>query len=539
MGDSIARKLSIIGTLIALSCGVNTGNSPVTDISDSNLQVKVSTCRSDKDCDKGQGCSGSPGICVPTARSETYDIQITPPVSSDYLPVQFAGVSLTGSPVRFTMAGPVELTGSAAIQSKSGITVISGLLIAQATSVIPFITQRSETKVSSTMAMDGTTFRIKLSPGIEYNFAFIPDVQGLPPYTFTDTLIRSTEKNILLPSKYQRIEGVVSYHTDSGKLGISNALVQSSWDSFVGGTQTKTDKNGYFSLLLPSQITSVKLNIKAGKTYYFNPISLQVDMQSRNLLKISVTDFRPVHSMAIQVVGNNGQTVVKHALVTVVSQKDPVVASGITDSSGIVRLDVPEGDFLLDVISPGNSPFESAIFKLKVISDVNQPFVVMLDKRPCVEGNVNNSIDLSNIADAQVILIPSSDAGTHGVQFSDVTGPDGQFRLCVDPGDYSLIVDPPQDSGLARFSSQVKLGSPFKALDISLPSGVLVRGIIQGENGSPIPGARVDFFFKSLNDVHNLSAMSLPYTTALAATTVTDYQGNFSIIVPHIGLNSE
>lgn len=536
MGDSIARSLSIIAVLAALGCGSTAKMSQGADVPADNTNIQPDSCQSDRDCKIGHGCIGSPGICVPVAQSETYDIQITPAGSTDYLPVQFTDVTLGGGPIRFTMVSPVELRGTAAIQTDKGIGVVSGVLVAQAKSKISFITQRSETKVSRTRAADGTTFRMKLFPGIEYNFAFIPDIKGVPPYTFTDTLMSSREINILLPkqSKYHRIEGVLSRQVDSGKIGVQNAVVQSSWGSFVRGSQAITDENGYFSLLIPSQVTGVRLNIRPSGKDYFTPITIRAKTNNLKLLEIPVRDFRPTHKMTIQVVGKKPQTFIQDAQVTVVSESDPSVASGTTDSNGVVHLDVPEGDFMLVVTSPGHSPFGSARFKLQVMSDTGQPFVALLDKRPCVKGTVRSSIGSNDVPDASVILIPSSDAGAHGLSFSGVTGPNGRFSLCVDPGRYSLIVEPPQASGLARFSDTISLDQPFGTLDINLPRGVLVRGIAQGKDGKPIASARVDFFFRNLHGTQNSEDLALLYTTTLAATTLTDDQGEFSIIVPHI-----
>jgi len=541
MGDTITRKLSIIFAVLALGC--EGSNAVVPYGNDASNEVvsqyqPAESCSRDSDCKAGMGCSGSPGVCVPIAQSETYNMQITPGSKSDYLPIQFANVVLGGSLTRFTMVKPVELRGTAAIQTKDGINVASGLLVAQANSQISFITMRSETKVSKIRSTDGTTFGINLFPGIEYNLAFIPDTDNIPPYTFTDTLMKSKEVNILLPeqSKYHQVEGILTRQADSGKISVKDAVVRSSWGGFVSGPQTTTDENGYFSLLTPPQVTSVKLDIRAGNKKYFTPITIQEKTDTKGLIKLSVQGYRPTHSLTIQVVGADKQVLVHDAFVKVMSENDTNIASGTTDSNGVIHLDIPEGDFLLEVTSPGGSPFESAMFKLKVMSDSEQPFVVLLDKRPCVDGSVHGNTGI--IPDAKITLIPASDAGGRGLRFTDKTDESGNFRLCLDPGKYSLLVEPPQGSDFARFSDIITMKQPFGKLDINLPHGVLIRGVVQQEDGNPIPLARVDFFFRSTHKELQ-TTVALPYTTMLAATTLTNDKGEFSAVVPHISKDAE
>ncbi len=538
MGNSIKGKLSIIVLALVLGCGSGTSRvSTVVQDTGSGAKTKhtasLDACSDDNECPLGEGCAVQTGVCVPLADSEIYDIQITPPATTDLLPMQFAGVHLSADRTKFTLVQPVLMSGTAARQTGNGISVVSGLLVAQANSSIPFITLHAETKVSMYRGTNGTTFSMKLLPGIQYRFAFIPDESDLPPYTFTDKLTGDKQVNILMVmDSYHRIQGTVTRRAGKKRIGIANAVVQSSWPGFVQGSHVTTDENGYFSLLVPPQVTRVKLEVSPSDTEYFRPLSMDVNTNSTKPLDISVRDFGLRHKMRIQVAGRSGTDVVAGALVTVASEYDNRVAFGTTDIHGMADLTVPEGDFVLHVDSPGTSPFASASFKLHVVSDSVQNFVALLDKRPCIHGTVYNDMVAGRLAAAQVTLIPGHKA--LNTQFSTTSDQDGRFVLCIDPGTYALLVVPPAGSGLARYSdTDLELTPPFKDIEVHPSPGVLIRGMVQDEDGNPIAKARVDCFFRSRLGTQILN-VSLPYATSLAASVLTDEQGFFSVVVPHV-----
>jgi len=83
------------------------------------------------------------------------------------------------------------------------------------------------------------------------------------------------------------------------------------------------------------------------------------------------------------------------------------------------------------------------------------------------------------------------------------------------------------------------LKNTYGRLEIRIPRGLLVRGGVRREDGTPMADARVDFFFRAIGKAGGLADATQPYAVALAATAVTDKNGKFAVEIPHIDPQQE
>jgi hypothetical protein len=113
------------------------------------------------------------------------------------------------------------------------------------------------------------------------------------------------------------------------------------------------------------------------------------------------------------------------------------------------------------------------------------------------------------------------------------SGSDGAYRLMVDPGVYRVDYVPPAGAPVPRLTEtdvEVTAEGSLGRL-VQMLTGALIKGVVQGPDGAPLPYAGVKFF----DVVCNGSASCYgPNRLAplLRAETHTDADGNFRAVIP-------
>ena len=507
--------------------------------SDSNAGILVNKgeCRTDADCPQEKGCYTTAGVCVTVGKSAVFDVQITPAGSSEFLVTQFSNIQSAGGPLKFVLPQPVELRGNLDASDE----YLNGTVVAKATKSLTFLPITFSAKINKVQENKGN-FVLRLLPGLTYRIAVIPTDSALPPYIFSRKVSTGGRLSFSIPDVQDMIKIQGRVINSKGE-PVENVLVEGKMaDNFIKGPVVSTDKDGRFTLpILSAESDKITLLIRPSRGIFFIPIKKTISVSS-NEITFKIKDLQRTKKVKLIVVDSTKTRRIPSTTVMAFNSAG-IIASGTTDQSGEATLNLPARKVALLLIPPENNPYGVGVFFAQVSElEEDNKFLVPLERRRCINGLVVSDKENNFVAGSQVSFILkdfglSDIVPTGGLRFSTTTDQDGIFRLCMDPGVYSVVVRPPVTSGLGAFSQpSLVLDNLPQNLKIRLPSGVLVRGLVTDPEKEPIKDANVSFFFHdSQIDIKNIT--SQPYMVSLAASAVTDNKGKFELVLPVLNKN--
>jgi hypothetical protein len=187
-----------------------------------------------------------------------------------------------------------------------------------------------------------------------------------------------------------------------------------------------------------------------------------------------------------------------------------------TDENGNYSLTAPpDTNYTFFVMPPPGSGLQTYM-EIGVALSADMTKSIALNPGVTVSGTVTRSDTGEPVAGVSVTLLDPDTSNTYA---GPPTMGNGQYSFAVPPDtNYTFMVMPPPDSGLAsQFEENVSI-TEDTTKDIVLSPGVTVSGTITSHTGEPVPGAQVVF----MNPVTGIGYFTAP----------TDANGNYSILVP-------
>ncbi len=522
-------------------------------------------CVQHADCTSGQGCDPASGRCVTLApEGQAFSVVVSPTAEEGLIPDQFVGVYAgPGGTLDITVSAPVRLKGVVghAVTEVDGevdrSALVAGTLIAMAVGKIPGTQFRSEAAVrAAPLSGVGTTFEIAVQAGLEYEFTFVPTDPNLPPHVFSRAFAGSTTLDVALPpvDHYLQIDGVVLADN------VSNAPVPGAIITCVGNapscTTATTDSEGRFTLTMEPGRASVTLRVAPGKTSIAFPVRLfaynsEAPLEADGFQVLVVGPIPVSRNVSLQVVGDGPDGMVGIAsaqvLVSGLAGGGGVTASGLTDAMGRLSLPLLDGVYAVAVLPGSDSRFASTQVSLELATLEGGAFVIRLEARPRLTGQVIDRESGAPVQNVAVSLMTSrldvfdnlSDS-LPDVSFSTLTDNNGRFESGYDPGRYAVSVTPSSQSGLPRFSQpDLALSGGDKSLTIRMSPASLVKGRISDASGAAVAGAQVQFFFhlpkNAADSEWALQDNSFSNSIQIAGTCRTDATGAYALVLPLIG----
>lgn len=190
------------------------------------------------------------------------------------------------------------------------------------------------------------------------------------------------------------------------------------------------------------------------------------------------------------------------------------------DAPGVVETELPPGTYDVDVTTSPGSPWGSTTEQLEVLAATTST-EIQLPAREQLEGTVADKA--GNELPEVRLEFRSRSGGDHPQVVH--TDANGEFNAWVDPGEYSVTVDPPAASGLPIVDRSLEVASAEQnRVDIELPRGLVATGGIATDDGQPVDHARVRAF---VGDDRNI-----------AATALTESDGSYRLVLPPSSVDS-
>jgi len=214
--------------------------------------------------------------------------------------------------------------------------------------------------------------------------------------------------------------------------------------------------------------------------------------------------------------------------------------SGLTDATGTVELLLMPGgndanqNYDVTVRSPASSQSASRwVPALEVGPNAGTLAPIVLAPRHKLAARVVGS-DQRPVAgvliEASGIISSTSASKLPVTSASAISNDQGDFEIHMDPGTYNLELRPPQGSGLPSFGKTIKVEqSMVGTTDFVVPAARVLPGRVTSWDGKtlkPLSQAMVRIY-----DLVPKSQHPVTHTATLRASSITDGQGQFSLIV--------
>lgn len=578
-GPVLAGLLGLL--LVATACG-----SDATDLSGdagagpaSPAFSEATACSRDSDCPSGSACSQTAGVCASQAPSDqAFSVEVLPEASSGLPGDQFPRVMVSaGGALHLSVAPPAIVTGRVRRAMTGAKTwtgngedagmdtgaLVMGRLVAVADGRIPGTQIWSEATVTGRGSDDASegTYRLALVSGLTYRVTFVPEKAGsdsLPSHSFDLTANGDTSLDIVLPPEdaYLPISGLVRAGTRT-PVPVRNATVSCVVGGNPVGTTGTTGIDGTFSLFVPPGIGPVDLRVAPGpgrdpfpeRVFQWQeglPGLAQDFASGGGLLILDLGDLPPIRTVTIQVLGGDtdGQPIPGARVRAVGSAGNGTVnQSSVTGSDGLVTLTLPEGGYRVGIFPPQGTPYATAYRDLDLAREAGVAFLVVLNPRPVLRGQVLRAADGSPLPGSVLTLWTREDpalAGMASPRESTVTvtaDAQGVFEVPLDPGRWAASLVPPPRSGLPRIAWPTLDLADSKDLRVLVPEGMLIRGSVRRSGSQePLAGATVRVMVP-LTRTQSDATWSLAQTSfAVTLTTLAEVQtredGTWDAIVP-------
>lgn len=570
------------GVLLALwGCGTDAsdGSGDAGSVPATPAFAEATSCARDSDCPSGSACSLAAGVCATLAPvDQSFSVEVLPDGAGGQVGDQFPLVTVSAggmlhlavSPpavvtgqVRRANDGETAWTGSGNDSRQVQGTPVTGRLVAVADGRIPGTQIWAESPV---LAGEGSTanhgaFRLNLMTGLLYRITFLPErggAQALPSHSFEVTVTGDTSLDIVLPPEdaYLPIAGLVRAGTTS-PAPLRNATVSCVVDGNPVGTTATTGPDGMFMLLVPPGTGPVDFRVAPGPgrdpfpehvfQWQEGLPRLQDDYAANGgLLILDLGDLPANRTVSLQVLGGtiDGPPVAGARVRAVgMAGGGTVIQSSVTGGDGLVSLVLPEGSYRVAIFPPQDSTYASTYRDLDLTTDDGRAFLVVLDPRPILRGQVLRASDRSPLPGSVLTLWTREDpvlAGAASPRESTVTvttDAQGNFQTPLDPGRWAASLIPAPRSGLPRIAWPNLDLDRSQDLRVLVPEGMIIRGSVrQSGSQEPLPGATVRVMVPltqaQSNHTWSLAQTSFAVTLTTLAEVQTRQDGTWDAIVP-------
>lgn len=530
------------------------------------------------------GCSnashGASVTCMPPECSSDTTLQIVaevdPPSDSKLVPQEFETVTIDPQTGLFALAldAQVTLTGSVHVGDAATAKNVAATVVATRPSRIP---GRPDVIYQATVNPIDGNYTLVVSqnrPDEKYTLRVTTtDTSLVPPKTLMVHADQDQTVDVAFeaPLKLPELHGVVR---DSLQQPVAGMQIQattvppdSSTAATVVSTTTTTDANGAFSIRL-SATPPAKLLLTATPTTLaptqLPTLTLPVDTTKLGTANTLTTNLAvpplpaPAHVIYMLMgTGPSGAEMpVPGALCLFTADvSDPHATDGttatyrataMTDSLGQVAVDLiptETGNRVYDVvITPdATQPFAALATTINVGPQGGYGPTIGLELRAQLSGRV---IDASGkpLRSLTVVPSPATVAAALGpTPFAVATTPqqatadvDGRFAVRLDPGFWDVGLVPPADSMLPRlWLADVDLTSGDLNVDVTVPKGVMVHGVVHDPLGAPLAKANVRVYTVAPSNANcSPSDKSCLAPPRLRAESSTDASGVVTLILP-------
>jgi len=575
-----------VGLILAAlqGCGSPTGttnNNPVTP-----------DCDTDADCAaQGEVCSAYK-VCLPRANGQVaLGIELTPPPEANV----DTGQKLTqievppweldygeGGLVRITYPDAVLMSGALrvfddgrpleAMQATVTATrdsrlpgrpkvVLSQTIDAYRTYVRPSNQDVEDNPDYTMMLPADVTHTIRATPQAPYDEMFHP--------ISTEITMAADGAEIFMFGEEDETDYLSGAVVDALGEGVPDVEVKAV-DEVSGhyvSTRGTTDEAGVFILAVPSGLRTYKLTFSPSadnqwvpKTTHDQVPCCDHDGNSYDTPQ-DVGDFTlpafpdpMVFQFALEGIETSGMTTlvneVSVTFETTVGQPGGVtgkyVATAVSDDMGVVTLDLVPGDMTENrkykvtiVTSPGSEFASEVRMDVEVGPNGGAGEVILLERRVPFTGHVSADSPSLEAITVKARRNGDNDDELAGVLLSTVTDVDGRFNLLLDPGMYTLELQPPTSIPLPRWALDVP---EFVQLDadetvwnagiISIPEAAVLEVQVRSASGeTELENVSVAVY---LIDPICADLLGDPceYSAVLLGEAVTDAAGLARLIVP-------
>ena len=195
-------------------------------------------------------------------------------------------------------------------------------------------------------------------------------------------------------------------------------------------------------------------------------------------------------------------------------------ASGVTDLTGALELDVLAGTYLAKVMPSSLSDAGAARTIAGIIVPPGESVATFT---VVARAHLRGSVSAHGAIVRGVVVRATPHGDTLAAPVSALSDSNGRYDLPLDPGSYDLLLDPPISSGLGRrVIPNLAIGSTDARRDAALPTARLLTGVVNSE-GSIVAHAKLRIY------VHRVS---LDEPLLPVGETETDENGRFSVLLP-------
>jgi len=417
----------------------------------------------------GSGLAGGekPGFELWVSEDVTYDVYVYLPPAEDgreYPPYhvrrQFSRRSDPADP--FTYDWQIELPPSSSYLEVTGCILTEGAVAkplagARVTAVSPQSGNLTTTATADALGC----FNVLVQP---------PEIPEGDAYEFQ---IQPSPDNELVP-KVTVAQVVISEGTDLGNLTVS----------------------GLEDLLHVSVVLTARLDTPSPSELPGKGAEKKAQEMARRSHDRLAAD---LHDAAVRLTGQvgDGMLEVERTVENVEFETD--LAEGRVQATARVEFDVPPKSYVLSVIPAAESRL--GIYQQLVhyyVGDKEVPDLQVLMKDKAVTRVLLENGQKEPVTGAQVMAILSGKgkypdtAPLPSRKFQAEEDPEepGRYRLSLDPGEYTLVVDPPPDSGLPRLVERdLFISGESQQRTVTLPAPAALTGLVLG---MPSPASDAD-----------------------------------------------
>lgn len=530
------------------------------------------SCVKDIDCSGGAACSS--GTCIPRAAPGSWAIELLPPSDSSAAQTQFAAVGFSSDKQnQLTADGKVTITGD--LPEGEALVGDSHVVATFQTSIPGHADLQFQTdwltppRVSSTPPFSMTVPASTIGSNVTFLITPLPPRDlGQPPANIQGKL--ATVNHLMVDHNSWFVDGTLV--TPDLKLAggfVAHAL---SGGQVVSNNATVSVDSGSFHVEIPKRVAAaaaapsgqpITIEIVPSGSQYSTPrfttppltVTANIQLDNLNLpaigfatlfrFKVAGPDQKPVSGALVR-----AHTV----LASYETGLSDLVRDGTTDMNG--NVDLP----LLPNSNGGTQSYDVAVIPppgsalgIRCVSGIainggqnpggagTTPVAAQLSlpTKATLSGTIlsaeGSAVAGVAIAATRTAVDPASNCPSSIVasSASGISKTDGTFQLMVDPGAYRLDFDPPASAAVPRLTQTNVLVAPGSTTmsPVDLLAGELVKGSVQGADGTPLSSVDVRFYEIVCSGADQCFG-PMRVQPILRAETRSNTDGSFQAVVP-------
>jgi hypothetical protein len=513
-------------------------------------------CGRDSDCGPGDACNAR--VCVPrTAGEQSFAVELVPASESPWAVTERTGVVFSGDPASLVVEGEKMVEGMIGeLDTKNLPAMAAARVLLSLPSAIGNADRQIEAAASIRSAAGPVQFTIPVPESAVGQSAMLrivpvaPVDRYLPVWTVPlASLGLSVSLAIPHANDLTTVEGTLQT-----ALGASEPVADYAVRALVGdrlvSNVDRTTALGHFTVHIPRTVDadSVSLELTPPETATARPtMATKLSAAKLNVGALRLPPFGKAIAIDVPVTAMGTSKKVPGVTLRFFTAVQGAVGNEATasfrrefqtDKDGMAHAQLLPGNtgeirnYAVAAIPPPNSEYAARCFpSYAVAAPSGQPRVgASLELLPKVEitGQV---LDADGAPVGGVLLtavrrdstfVEACASEVASAQSTATTGPDGSFRLLIEPGTYQLSYEPPMGSNSPLLIEDGVLLAQSSQRSVMLPSGALAEGSVTTPKGDGAGGCEVRIFTAGKNG-------SLP---DLRAHVRTDANGHFRVTVP-------